>query len=744
MDDRAGQTLHDMLAQERRGRLAAERRLEQKTRELIRANRKLADHARLLSDEIVEKRAEVKTIRSVTEELEGRNTQVQADLERANKVAVTAERRLWDALETIEDGFAVFNAENRLVMANRAYLELFAGIDGIVPGITYHDLLDLILQEGLFDIGLTPAADWRGEMLARWQTDPVAPLTIKLWDERHIKLVDRRGQDGDMVSLALNISDNIHYEQQLLEAADRAEAANRAKSAFLANMSHEIRTPMNGVVGMAELLCDSDMDEEQRLYAETIKSSGEALLVIINDVLDYSKIEAEKLTLHPEPFDLERAIHEVIILLTPTAQDKGLVLLVDYDIFLPTRFVADPGRFRQILTNLVGNAVKFTSEGHVLVRVTGFAGDEGSNQYQLHVSVEDTGIGIPADKIDHVFGEFNQVEDERNRKFEGTGLGLAITQRLVGLMKGEIWVDSEEGKGACFGFQIELEVAEGSHGDALKAPSKLRSALIIDDQHINRTILTKQLSAMGLEVTSCRSAAEALASHPESFDLILTDHQMPEMSGLDLAEALRDQGISAPVLLLTSNPAVLRAPAAKSLLDGVLQKPLLRRDLYQKLVDIGGAVPAPPKEQAPETPSAAPARLMRVLAAEDNRTNQLVFKKMVKTLEIELRFANNGREAVEAYQEFQPDLIFMDVSMPEMDGKEATRTIRSLEETQGGHVPICALTAHAMDGDGEEIMASGMDHYLTKPLRKAAIHDMIAQYNPDPAARAAAEASETG
>lgn len=730
MSNTAGQSLQEMLAQERRGRLAAERLLDQKSRELVQANRKLADHARLLSDEILEQRETVKTVLTESEDLKGRNTRAQADLERANRMAVTAERRLWDALETIEDGFAVFNTENRLVIANRSYLELFEGIDGIVPGITYDALLDLILHEGIFDIGLQSPGDWRARMLQRWRDETIDPLTVKLWNDRHIKLVDRRGQDGDMVSLALNITDTMRYEQQLREARDKAESANRAKSAFLANMSHEIRTPMNGVVGMAELLCDGDLEEEQRLYAETIKSSGEALLVIINDVLDYSKIEAEKLTLHPEAFDLERAIHEIIVLLSPSVQEKGIVLLVDYDIFLPTRFVADPGRLRQVLTNLIGNAVKFTAQGHVLVRVTGFADEEGSNKYQLHVSVEDTGIGIPEEKIDHVFGEFNQVEDERNRKFEGTGLGLAITKQLLELMGGEIWVESEEGKGSCFGFQVEFEAAEGAPLNPLKAPSRLRSALVIDDQQINRMILQKQLDAMGLEVTTCRSAAEALARHPETFDLILTDHQMPETSGLELAEALRSDGITAPILLLTSNPAVLRSPAARSMLDGVLQKPLLRRDLYQKLIDIGGDVPAPPSEDVAKVVTAR-SRKMKVLAAEDNRTNQLVFSKMVKTLDLDLRFANNGREAVAAFEEFAPDLIFMDVSMPEMDGKEATRAIRALEAERGGHVPICALTAHAMDGDGDEIMSSGMDHYLTKPLRKAAIHDMIAQHRPD-------------
>jgi CheY-like chemotaxis protein len=491
-------------------------------------------------------------------------------------------------------------------------------------------------------------------------------------------------------------------------------------------MSHEIRTPMNGVVGMAELLCDTTLSEDQRLFAETIRSSGEALLVIINDILDYSKIEAERLTLHPEPFDLERTIHEVAMLLQPRARAKGIDLAVDFDMFLPTRYVGDPGRLRQVLTNLVGNAVKFTEAGHVLIRVVGIELEDGLRQ--LHVTVEDTGIGIAPEHLDHIFGEFNQVESEANRKFEGTGLGLAITRRLIERMEGAVWVDSEPGRGSCFGFRLMLPVAEDPANPNM--PAGLRRVLVVDDQFINRTILDRQLSPCGIAVTLCRSGAEALEAlaRDADYDVVLTDHLMPEMDGLTLALRLRALGHAMPIVLLSSNPAAVREAPGADLLAGVLQKPLLRAELYRRLSAI--AAPAPPPAPAlPERPLAGH-RPMRVLAAEDNRTNQLVFRKMVRDVEIELTFANNGREAVELWQSFRPDLIFMDISMPEMDGREAARAIRAIEARLGGHVPIVALTAHAMAGDEAAILAAGIDRYLTKPLRKTAICGAMAEFCP--------------
>lgn len=825
------------LAAERRARLTAERLLAQKQEELFAANEKLSKHAFTLSDKIVEQRHHA-------EELKDENFQVRSDLRRA-------EQRLWTSFETIEDGFAVFDSSRRLVLANPAYMSIFDGIEAVAPGAAYTDLLKLCVEEGIIDTEGLSRAEWCAMMQDRWNGSQIEPAVVRLWNGYSIKLVERRGDDGDIVSLCLNITDTIRREKDLTIARTRAEAANRAKSAFLANMTHELRTPMNGVVGMAELLCDSPLDEEQLLYVETIRKSGEALLVIINDVLDYSKMEAEKLQLHPGPIDLEHLMHDVVMLAKPTAQEKSVELVLDYDIFLPSKFIGDQGRLRQVMTNLVGNAVKFTLEGHVLLRVIGMPPENGAQE--IIISIEDTGIGIAPDMIDHIFGEFNQAEDERNRAFEGTGLGLAITRQLIELMGGEIWVDSELGEGSCFSFRITLPLNEEDGETPLAITSDLRRVLIVDETEINRSILERQLAPLGVSVSFANSVEQALEylDDNQDIDAVLTDLVLPGLSGSDLARQLRGRPNGPPVILLSSAMMGQLNSDDKDMFQATLSKPVMRADLYAALNALAKpatpspaaepvaemppasppvaeasppqlpiqAEPDPPVEtpaiptdkqpleteqttpvvepgpfmsarrrakqaeetaspnpapvapaaETPNPPAAAPAsnvvplapapepapepnaapviapaepasptpasdapRKISILAAEDNKTNQLVFRKMVKTLNIDLRFANNGEEAVAAYQDERPDMIFMDISMPKMDGMEATRTIRALEEESSApRVPITALTAHAMDGDADRILAAGLDHYLTKPLKKAEIMGRIEELVPD-------------
>ena len=722
-------SLANKLAEERRGRLAAQRLLELREAELSAANRKLGRQAAVLQGEIVETRAEFANV--LVE-----NERVRTELGQANEKVEIAERRLWHSVQTITDGFAIFDTDNCMVAANASYLAVFDGLEDIKPGVNYMTVLQALTDEGIVDTGDLRADAWRQKMLDRWMQSDPDPVTIRLWNDEYIRLVDRRGSGGDIVSLGLNITESVQYEQKLQAARAEAEAASRAKSAFLANMSHEIRTPMNGVVGMSDLLADTKLDEEQQLYVETIKKSGEALLVIINDVLDYSKIDAQKLELHPETFDLERSIHEVIMLLQPTARDKGLTLLLDLDLFLPTTLSGDAGRLRQVLMNLVGNAIKFTSHGHVLIRVTGVP-DTETGIADVTFAIEDTGIGIADDKISHIFGEFNQVENERNRQFDGTGLGLAISQRLVDLMKGDIWVTSEEGLGSCFAFRIPMAICDSDVPDHPTVPDGLRRVMVVDGLAANRAILQSQLERLGLGVTCCASGPEALEALA-SVDLVLMDHDMPDLNGIELAKEIRAQKPDLPVMLMSSNTGCAKEDPDAQNLTAILQKPVARADLFQQLQQLGptlaadqsGDAPPDPDKIAPAAPPPPEKRRMRVLAAEDNKTNQLVFGKMVKSADIDLKFAANGEEAVEMFETFAPDLIFMDISMPKMDGKEAATRIRELEGDSDTHVPIVAMTAHAMTGDDVGILASGIDHYLTKPLRKPAILSHIIEACP--------------
>ncbi|MCV2893539.1 ATP-binding protein [Lentibacter sp. XHP0401] len=713
-------SLANKLTQERRARLAAERLLEQKQAELFAANQKLGAHAKKLSAEIVETRAEVQNVRD-------ENQRVKSDLSIAHKKIEIAERRLWLSIESINDGFAFFNADSQMIIANKAYLWAFDGLEDVAPGVSYITLLQLLTDEGIVDLeGQAPAA-WRARMLERWQSTDPEPETIRLWNGEFVKLIDQRGHGGDVVSLALNITETVHYQRELRKARDSAESAARAKSAFLANMSHEIRTPMNGVVGMAELLMETELDEEQELFAKTIKNSGEALLVIINDVLDFSKLDADKMVLQHAPFDFDNAIHEVVMLLQPALQGKDIQIIVDYDLFLPTQFIGDVGRLRQVLTNLIGNAVKFTSEGHVLVRVVGVY-DAVARKTRLHVTVEDTGIGIPEDKLAHVFGEFNQVDDAQSRAYEGTGLGLAISKKLIGMMGGEIWVDSEMGVGASFGFKVELTTEGQPEANTFSAVGG--KVLLLEPSDALAELTEKQLTKLGFEVRRYATVPEALGALKPEVSVVMADS---EFVGYDLLPALADAGFAGRVIILSAQLGGYQ-PQGDSVLDvHQVQKPVTRRALLDKFTkqvtqpEVQEAV-AEPNHAALEEPML---RKMRVLAAEDNKTNQLVFRKMVKALDIELTFAANGREAVELYQSLEPDLVFMDISMPEMDGKDATRAIRALEAESGAHTPIIALTAHAMGSDKEEIMAAGMDQFLTKPLRKAEIYAAIGGHQPD-------------
>ena len=531
----------------------------------------------------------------------------------------------------------------------------------------------------------------------------------------------------------------------------KAEAADRAKSEFLANMSHEIRTPMNGVLGMAELLAKTDLTPRQKTFTDVIVKSGNALLTIINDILDFSKINAGQLTLDPAPFRLTEAVEDVATLVSARVAEKNLELIVRVDPRLPAFVVGDAGRFRQIVTNLLGNAIKFTEKGHVLIDVSG---EISNGIVHLKVGVEDTGIGIPADKLQSVFEKFAQVDSSSTRRHEGTGLGLAIGARLVDLMDGKIGVESEIGRGSIFWFTVPLPVHEAQPRDEA-VPSDVTGArvLVIDDNPVNREILLEQLKSWRFDCAAAESGAVGLAFLDRAFqlgasvDCIILDYQMPGMSGADVAKAIaadsRLAGI--PVVLLTSVDQVdfgklvidfgiaahLTKPARSAILLGtvisVIQKARTQigtAHFVREPASVPQAVRPTPtilRHPVSSTPIAAETTTttntsIDILIAEDNEVNQLVFGQILNGLGLSYRIAGNGRTAVEMHRALKPKLILMDVSMPEMNGYEATQAIRAYEAGKGEHIPIIGVTAHALKGDRDKCLDSGMDDYLPKPI----------------------------
>lgn len=469
---------------------------------------------------------------------------------------------------------------------------------------------------------------------------------------------------------------------------------------------------MNGVVSMAELLRETPLNEEQQMFANTIRSSGEALLVIINDILDFSKIEARKLVLQEESFDLNALLREIFRLLEPSIGERKLELVLDYDIFLPRRLIGDPGRIRQILINLIGNAVKFTEKGNVTVHVMAMPTLDPGDTLEVSVVVEDTGAGIAADKQAHVFGEFNQVEDEQNRRHDGTGLGLAITKRLIDLMNGEMWLESELGKGSAFGFKIALKAdPEGDDGPVAGLPLEKSRVLLIGQCADLEAQLFAALGRLHAETTQIRRP-------PTPRDLEGTAAVVLCDQGIDaeqVSAALDEGGFNGPRLCLQPTDHTSEGFESCAMHEGLAA---FRGQLLWE---------APEAEnRAAERAEKKPDKPLRLLAAEDNKTNQLVFKAMLKGLELDLEIANNGVELVDAYKRDVPDLVMTDISMPELDGLEASQQIRAYEAEQGlPRVQIIAMTAHAVEGDRERILAAGLDDYITKPLKKDVIHSKI-------------------
>ena len=559
------------------------------------------------------------------------------------------------------------------------------------------------------------------------------------------KQVQERTSDLARVNEALltDIAMRKRVEAEVEQARDAALEASRAKSEFLANMSHEIRTPLNGVMGMTDLVLETQLTREQREYLETVKLSSDSLLTVINDILDFSKIEAGKIDLEAIDFNLRDCLESTLKTLALRADEKGLELLCEVRPDVPEMIQGDSSRLRQIVTNLVDNAIKFTGKGEVAVKVQ--VQTESDHYRVLHFTVSDTGIGIAEDKRESIFAPFAQAESSTTRNYGGTGLGLTISARLVAMMGGKLWVESELGRGSQFHFTAQMKATDTEKIKADKAapPEILRGVkvLIVDDNPSNRRILEGMLNRWEMKAVSVESGEEALAhlsaaqQSGEPYGLILTDMRMPKMDGFALVERIRRSRELPTAMIMMLTSAGHRGDALRCQELGVaayLQKPIGRSELREAIARVlgagerTGAIPLINRHSLQDARESRGA--LQVLLAEDNPVNQLLITRLLEKRGHSVVVAANGREALAALEKESYDLVFMDIQMPNMDGIEATAAIREKENGSGKHQPVIALTAHAMKGDQERCLDAGMDDYLSKPIRPQELDDILEKY----------------
>jgi PAS domain S-box-containing protein len=661
-------------------------------------------------------------------------TAEQATLDEARR----SERRLRLIMDQIPVTVSYIDADMRYRYVNRAQQQWLGKTEAEIVGREVREVAgDAVFAD--IEPNLRKALAGEQLQIERERTDRQGR---KVWHSgRHVPDVNAEGAVVGLYTVFFDITQRAQAEltlkqreQELRAAKEAAEHASRAKSEFLANMSHEIRTPMNGVLGLTELLLETPLDVQQRPFVETVRSSGESLLSIINDVLDFSKIEAGKLETETLDFDLYQVVEDVMQMLAPRAHAKHVELACRIDEHLPAAIRGDPYRLRQVLTNLVGNALKFTEVGEVVVEVLRDDTDDG--QPQLLVNVRDTGIGIDEAGRERLFQPFAQADGSTTRRFGGTGLGLAISRSLIGLMGGTIGVDSRPQQGSTFWFRLPLVTAAAL--PPVPTPSALlnRHMLVVDDNATNRDVVLHHLRAGGVRCIAVENGQRALkamreaAAGGDAFDVAVVDMKMPIMDGIELTAAVRaDPALSAmPVVLLTSLHSPSEVSRARSAgIQAYLSKPVRRQELFRALSECLGAAEmrAPSRRDEEELRFSA-----HVLLAEDNGVNQVVARNMLKALGCTFEIVADGKRALEAAQSGRYDLVLMDCQMPVMDGYEATRAIRAWQATTPGarRLPVVALTANALLGDAEVCRAAGMDDHLAKPYTRKQLAAVMARW----------------